>query len=61
MLNQCTSILWNVLEATVQTQRAILLLQANHQNVCWWCFVLFCFLNRGVREAGYICHPSAFD
>ena len=34
MPNQCTSyILWNVLEASVQTQIAILLPQANYQNI----------------------------
>ena len=55
MPNQHTSyILQNVLEATVQTQIAVALLQANYQNVSSFLFY------HGVVEAGYICCLSAF-
>ena len=49
-------ILRNVLEASVQTQIAILLQQANYQNIsCLGFFFFFpCFFYHGVREAGHI-------
>lgn len=54
MPNQCTScILRNVLEASVQTQIAILLPQANYQNISCLGFFFF-FFYHGVGEAGHI-------
>ena len=55
MPNQCTSyILWNVLEASVQTQIAILLPQANYQNISCLGFFFFFPFYHGVRGAGHI-------
>ena len=55
MPNQCTScILRNVLEASVQTQIAILLPQANYQNISCLGFFFSFFFYHGVREVGHI-------